>query len=159
MGLDIRAYSGLVKVRAFNEGDESGDYYDQGLRKFYPHIDFPASRFTPLEENMLYSYVSEYSFRAGSYSGYNEWREQLAALVGTTTDQVWAEPQPGPFMELINFADNEGTLGSEICEKLLHDFQGWNDRAKGGGTWFYDRYVHWMKAFELGADNGAVDFG
>lgn len=30
-----------------------------------------------------------HAFQAGSYSGYNRWREGLAALVGTTPKELW----------------------------------------------------------------------
>jgi hypothetical protein len=109
---------------------------------------------------MLYSFVHTHNFHAGSYSGYNAWREQLANLIGTTCEKMWADPKPGPFAELINFADHEGTLASTVSKKLFKDFKEWKDRAIkfNNDGWFYDRYLHWMKAFEIASDNGAVSF-
>jgi len=68
---------------------------------------------------------------------------------------------PGPFMELINFSDCEGTLGPVVCAKLAEDFQEFDDRAKsawGGDSGPYAIYSNWRKAVEMAADRGAIAF-
>ncbi len=109
MGLDISYYS---KVKFIRKNDDN-DCEDNEVH-LWVNTDWPE-RADGLTDG-IYSFDTEDGFRAGSYDGYNTWREQLAALVGTTPEDVWANPQPGPFMELINFADNEGFIGpGNVC--------------------------------------------
>lgn len=84
----------------------------------------------------------------------------------------WAWENPSlaadkPFFELINFADNEGTIGPVASQALLLDFSAWYDDARryapttGGARdaeWFYAKYVDWHRAFLYAADGGAVKF-
>ena len=159
MGLDISAYRKLEKVRDFTSEDE--DYYAEGLVHVYPNNDFPG-RFDGLDEKALYKPGESFGFRAGSYGVYNAWREWLARLVGTTPNEAWAGFYHGPFAELINFSDCEGTIGPVVAAKLAKDFAEWDDRAKGSApadrAWNYEVYKDWRKAMEMAADNGAVDF-
>jgi hypothetical protein len=39
-----------------------------------------------------------------------------------TAEQVWAARPEGPFVELIDFADNEGMIGPRAAAKLAKDF-------------------------------------
>lgn len=158
MGLDITAYRKLEEVRPINGSDDDG--YGEGLVRLWNNKDF-ASRFEDLKEKTLYRHAEEFDFRAGSYSGYNRWREWLAALVGTTPQKVWDDPKPGPFLELINFADNEGTIGPRTAAKLAKDFAAHDEQAKAADHnqgWDYERYQHWRKACEMAADGGAIAF-
>lgn len=70
-------------------------------------------------------------------------------------------PEDGtsPFFELIHFADNEGVIGPVVSAKLAKDFRDNYERAKafGDGYWL-SKYEKWMAAFEMAADNGAVEF-
>lgn len=74
------------------------------------------------------------AFRAGSYSGYNWWREILAKLVGITDINAFWIKTGGinnrkgkePFFELINFSDCEGTLPLRECKRLKKDFDYWS---------------------------------
>ncbi len=74
MGLDITAYKNLEKVRDFTDPDE--DYYSEGLTHLYANPDFTA-HFEGLDEKALYKAEETHGFRAGSYGGYNEWRNGL----------------------------------------------------------------------------------
>jgi hypothetical protein len=105
------------------------------------------------------------SFRAGSYSSYNYWREQLAAVVGTTTAAIWNhELKPVAFGELIDFADNEGTIGPKTSAKLAKDFAQWEARVEEhakmleDGAEFMKLYRIWRLAFATAARGGAVKF-
>ena len=52
---------------------------------------------------------AEVGFRAGSYSGYNEWRAILCRMAhGVDPAELWDNPEKykgKPFFELINFSD------------------------------------------------------
>lgn len=154
MGLDITAYRNIKRI-----GDYNPDYdWENGEFTLYPNNDFPGR-----EDGIArgtYTATDSMDFRAGSYGGYNAWREQLAQLVGhKTARDVWGCPQPGPFVELINFSDCEGTIGPETSKKLAQDFSDFQHIADAhDDEWFIDRYNLWRKAFEMAADNGAVEF-
>ncbi|MEN9870269.1 MAG: hypothetical protein RLZZ171_1257, partial [Cyanobacteriota bacterium] len=81
-----------------------------------------------------------------------------------SVEEVWNNPeQKGPFVELINFSDCEGVIGSSLSAKLAKDFADFNDRAKKTaaeyrGDWFYSLHQKWQEAFELAAQNGAISF-
>lgn len=160
MGLDINAYRGLTE--AIGEPDDGecppGHFYP-GVSMEWSETHFPG-RGEGVKAKQMYRYKERYSFRAGSYSGYNDWRDLLDDL----SEQLIIdrpEPQPGPpFMELINFADNEGVIGPIVSAKLAKDFA---DNAEAAAKfspddYFLDKYREWQKAFTMAADNGAVEF-
>lgn len=168
MGLDITAYKGLTKV----DGKARKDFdYAHGEVVFYHNKDFKG-RFEGLDEEAVYNFTDSMGFRAGSYSGYSTWREQLAELAGypATPYTGFGEEQirhdsgawkatEGPFWELINFADNEGTIGPVVSAKLAQDFAKFRDAAMNHpDEWFREKYKDWQEAFEMASDNGAVDF-
>lgn len=109
--------------------------------------------------------ISErHSFRAGSYSGYNRWRELLSRFaLGVEPNDVWedAEAFEGkPFVELINFSDSEGCIGPEAAAKLKRDFDSQAARAKtwGDSEDFFPLYEEWQLAVSLAADEGVLVF-
>jgi hypothetical protein len=162
VGLDIVAYTRLSPINA-DEPD--------GVT-VYVNPDFP-SRASEFKYPQRYEAEECFDFRAGSYSGYVAWREELAKLAGYPAVKddserlhgheerhshgAWAATG-GPFWELINFSDCEGALGTSTCVKLLRDFVEYGARAQAIGGWFYDRYQLWHKAMFMGADRGAVCF-
>jgi hypothetical protein len=116
-------------------------------------------------------------FRAGSYSGYNQWRNELSIIAGyDSVDQVWKDFDSNirlvklkriegenaklkPFYELINFSDAEGLIGPEICKKLYQDFMDFDDKAKEvEDSWIYEKYLEWKEAFKVASDDGLVAF-
>jgi hypothetical protein len=176
MGLDITAYRGLTKAQPGEGIDptypEESDY-DNGWVRMYVNTDF-SGRNDSIEDRAIYKPADQFGFRAGSYSGYSVWRNQLAEMAGYSTAVVagdrYAElypaargvhldPQPGPFVELINFSDCEGVIGPETSAKLAQDFAAFQEKADAHpDDWFRDRYALWRKAFEMASDNGAVAF-
>jgi len=74
-------------------------------------------------------------FRAGSYSGYNKWRDELARrALDLPAATVWEDPSrfvEAPFFELINFSDCEGTIGPDAASDLATDFGALRDRIAG----------------------------
>jgi hypothetical protein len=109
-------------------------------------------------------------FAAGSYTGYNEWRDDLARCVlGISAKDVFElAPQLGErmaFLELINFADNVGTIGPKAAKRLSADFIEHRARFVAahvddvGDRWAIKKYDSWASAFALAAQGGLVDFG
>ena len=112
------------------------------------------------------------SFRAGSYSGYNWWREQLCRFaLEVEPGEVWEDPDAfagKAFVELINFSDAEGAIGPRTAAKLARDFQ---NHAARRGEWaarhianadereyFVESYADWQHGFELAAQGGVLIF-
>ena len=177
MGLDIGAMSGLKDApgKICDEDweiiDEKTGEWEDG--KFYVaniNPDFKEQA-EGLEANKVYGYEEYFNFRAGSYGGYNQWREMLCNMaLGLDPNDLWNHKDKykgEPFYELINFSDCEGTIGSVTCKKLFNDFKKFRARAKGysnglppsyDGEYWFQKYEEWMKAFKMGADNGCVDF-
>ena len=73
-------------------------------------------------------YESVDGFRAGSYSGFGQFRELLASSANIVLDNMvgfggkteWTEEEP--FYELIYHSDCDGELTSMDCESLMEDF-------------------------------------
>lgn len=173
MGLDITAYSRLKHVGKHADGwcEES---YDENFNRVhvqaYAYDDFPRSfRGIPILgtrpvgdtsfiEGGCFAVTAEtvtHAFRAGSYTGYGRWRDDLRRQFNPGTDPDL------PFYELIWFADNEGSIGPDAAKDLLADFREHAERYDPG-TEYPDymraKYQDWMTAFELAADSGLVDF-
>lgn len=110
-----------------------------------------------------YAYSGEkYVFRAGSYTGYNQWRDWLSDVVGVPRAGN-GRPNEGPFVELIHFADNEGFIGPKTAAELVEDFAAWRPRAVAAapaedGAYYVEKYDAWAKAFAIAAKGGAVQF-
>lgn len=179
MGLDITAYSHLTHIGQhtkepdLNQGEPGGltdrCYYDNHLEAFAYDI-FPASfRGLPVlhaDQDSVFGGCYEitdqtvqHGFRAGAYTGYNQWRSDLQRQFnrGRNPD--------GPFYELIWFADNEGCIGPDAAADLLADFRQHADQYKpypdgsdSMQSWCRGRYADWTRACELAADGGLIRF-
>lgn len=156
MGLDITAYRNLTEVRSPRDEDDDG--YDDNLVRLYENPGF-SGRAEGVNCAMLFAAAEEFNFRAGSYSGYNRWREWLSSIVGTTPERVWGGDTPAAFGELILFSDCEGTIGPVVAARLAKDFADYEAEAVAvGDEYTVQVYRHFRRAFEMAADRGAVSF-
>jgi hypothetical protein len=168
MGLDITAYRKLVASP--NEPMEDGCPvdYDNAVAASTAILSWTEQHWPGRTHYILpgvYRFAEDFDFRAGSYSGYNRWREWLSIVAGHgNPSTLWeAESPQGPFVELINFADNEGIIGPTVSAKLAKDFAEHEDRiaalcAGNDRNYELTKYREWRKAFELAADGGMVEF-
>lgn len=178
MGLDITAHSKIspLVLEGVADDNRSDAAYDAGGFVAYLNDAF-AGRADDVVDRATYQSEDSFGFRAGSYSGYNEWREQLAKFAGyplLATERhgqivyrhdaaAWAADS-GPFWELIHFSDCEGVIGSAVSAKLAKDFAEHQAQADAlpdddaDGDWFKKRYADWRKAFDMAADGGCVEF-
>lgn len=175
MGLDISYCSNLHKLDCvFNEDGAPIDpatreEVDYDIHVYVnPHFE---GREAPLEPGYYIGEARE-GFRAGSYGGYNNWRENLAKLAGYPAIEVEEyghksfrhdsgahEAGEGPFYELIWFSDCEGTIGPVVSAKLAKDFSDFQEKADSfRDDYWREKYAEWRKAFETAAQNGAVCF-
>ena len=190
MGLDISVIS-EIKPISIPEGIElwSNEYYEWEEKQdiegsvwnFQPNSYFPEQS-EGLPKSFGYGTGDEYNFRAGSYSGYGEWRDLLARLALDMGSQgVWNKIDSGgsykeiPFGEVINFSDADGIIGPVASKKLHNDFVNYEkdimkkldryylkfeDFEIDGETydWFKHKYKDWKEAFRIASNNGAVIF-
>lgn len=164
MGLDITCHEkislirsmSLMEYRATNDDDNEETTYLYGCGT----TDGIPDGFYRVSGN-------KYGFRAGSYGGYNEWRANLARMLGTTDRQIWRNPRPGAFVELIDFSDCEGFLGPKACAKLASDFAQYREMAvefsktfeiEEEGVYFLRKYDEWARGFEVAGQGGCVHF-
>jgi hypothetical protein len=163
--LNIGSNIKILENVLLDEGGDPVDEHGELLDHFYPWVNknYP-SHAEGIKSKAFYGYEEEFRFRAGSYGGYNAWRDKLAQLAGyKSAEDVWANPDlKEAFVELINFSDCEGVIGSKFSTKLLKDFIDFDAKASdfelNDGGYFYRLYQEWRKAFELAAQNGAVEF-
>jgi hypothetical protein len=150
MGIDISAYSGLTKI--VNPGSERDD-----LVLLTDNTDFPG-RIAPQTEGH-YSVEDSIDVLSMGYGSYNRWRDWLAKLAGwDNANDCWNATE-GPFWELINFSDCEGTIGTDACQKLLKDFNDYAERAHANTTGFeYEHYDDVHEGLKLAAQDGALKF-
>jgi len=164
MGLDITAYRKLSPEPSATEDNETIVQLSRAL------VDWTEKEFPGRTQGVvagMYSFAERFGFRAGSYSGYNRWREWLAKVAGLEAPKlIWESESPsGPFVELINFADNEGIIGPLVSAKLAKDFAEHEERIASLASdeqsfdpYNLEKYRAWRKAFEMAADGGAVEF-
>jgi hypothetical protein len=146
MGLDITVYKNLKSC-----SELEASFW---LRT----ADFPENC-TAFPEG-FYDADSVDHFRAGPYSYYNRLREAIAALVKTTPDIVWSQPEKyrgSPFFEFINFSDCEGAIDYVVAEKLARDFAEFQEKAqKELSEMDYTKYRNFQDAFFLAAVSKGV---
>jgi len=170
MGLDVTAYKRVTLVRAMTVQQANAENYDPWPRsETLLYVDHPCRTQHDGMVEGAYAYEGAFCFHAGSYHGYNLWRNRLADLVGVARAGTQGS-HGGPFAELIHFADNDGFIGPRTAAKLAADFDTWRDRASGilsGGSaslcvisfsWWFEMYECWSRAFHLAANGGAVQF-
>lgn len=156
MGLDIMAYKNLKKVE--NPVLDEDGYPENWKSEWLPGAGMEWSethfkgRGEGIDANTVYTWRDRYSFRAGSYSGYSWWRNQLSKF------------NEDKFYKLINFADNEGVIGYVVAKELYNNFVDCEEKAKefskkiSDGEYWFEKYQDWKKAFEYASQNGAVEF-
>jgi len=171
VGLDIGS---VTKARWVREDSGSDDQKSNEWLVHPPHPN-EYDRQDGLKPG-VYEVEGYASFRAGSYSGYNDWRAQLCyAVHRVAPDTLWrneAAWEGKPFVELICFSDCEGVMGPKTCAKLAADFEKCRDEVTAWArkqarhhralnvdvTYFLERYELWAKAFRRAAREGFVDF-
>lgn len=156
MGLDITYAAGVTRVACT---DEQCDH-----EHLYIDPDFPTHA-APLAEGHYAAGEGGWrDFHAGSYGGYNMWRDKLARLAGAPSARaMWTDRetyQSYPFYELVNFSDCDGAIGPEVSRKLAADFNAMAEQARalGGNDGFFRLYQQFRAAFTTAQHDGVVCF-
>jgi hypothetical protein len=161
MGLDVSYFRNATFLRP-DPQDDSYDWEGGSETAAYPNSDF-ADQADGLVAG-VYRVEDSGGFRAGAYSAYNRFREQLAAMAGYTPEDAWEGRANGkPFQELVNFSDCNGMIGPKTSAKLAADFAAHQATADVNENWmhvatFADMYRSFRLAFETAAQDGFVQF-
>lgn len=167
MGLDISAIAGPLIDKGHKDNfDERqmDDLIDSALTiTAYTHPSF-EDRLKPLQRGHIYvgNHKREhenFGFRAGSYSGYGQYRDWLIGL-GQKARRGMPTDVDKPFYEQVNFSDCEGVIGPVASGDLYNDYASLHEKAKEHPEdWFLQVYENFMAAFKLAAETeGAVVF-
>jgi hypothetical protein len=170
MGLDITVYQHAELLEGNHEAIDACWDLEGDDPKYHEHL-YLADGFEDSQKGLrplVRPYGEVFGFRAGSYSGYNEWRGVLCqAILGVSDQELWDDPlkyQDQPFYELINFSDCEGAIGSVAARKLYGDFVDNENKFisyVGGlddGEYLITKYQDWKHAFDLAREDGVVTF-
>ena len=175
MGLDITAYSKLqvltpeeIKASERSIGVRV-DFGEEVITLSDSQIKSPNNWIRDMSPGTYYQSpkTEEYSFRAGSYSGYGTYRKMLSeCFLGARPEEVWRNEsvyRGQPFYEQVNFSDCEGFIGPEFSAKLAEDYEEgrdqWYEYLKESGEeieYYMARYDNWTKAFQVASDDGFV---
>jgi hypothetical protein len=160
MGLGIVAGSKAYFVTADLDTE-----YIEPRNVFVIGPDYPE-RLDGLPEGVYHINGDVLQFSVGPYSKYNSWRAQLAELVfGVPPEVIWEDPDAytgKPFVELIDFSDNEGAIGPTTSRKLVGDFDEYAENLENQvgksetGLEFMEIYSNFRRAFQLASDEGFV---
>jgi hypothetical protein len=164
MGLDIAYFTDVKSIAPPKDTEDLAEWANEDQAIRYYTLDGMEDRLEGFPEGWVTGKFAG-AFRAGSYSGYSQWRSLLAhTILGVSAGEVWNNPglfDGKPFVELINFADNEGSIGPVASAKLAKDFEEHrNDFAMAEDVLEVDlaRYDNWAEAFAAAAGNGIVLF-
>lgn len=168
-GLDIVAFDRLTPV---NPADAKAASAAADSHLVVLNVAYFPERFEGLKDGATYRFDKAFEFRAGSYSGYNRWRNELAKLAGNQPTPVptngktelrydatvW-DQRSGPFWELIAFSDDVGVIGPVVCKRVYQDFLRFDSAAaRHPDPNFRESYADWKKAFAMCANGGAIEF-
>lgn len=158
MGVDISALK-VKKYLGKEYTEEIEEKYD-GARYIFSMDFLPIHHLTKFEEGV---YDTEYLDSPGfsmSYGGYNRFREQISLMAhGVMPDVIWRNINKWvgkPFIEFINFADNEGSFDYLIAEKLYKDFSDFKEKAKQVIPDWYNSYCIYMDILKAAVANQGV---
>lgn len=153
MGLDVTAYSNFKITKVVIEEDDY-EYY-------FCNSGFEQSNMNIEEQYVNIDFDEDFDFRAGSYGGYNHFRNSLClASNNITAKELWnSEDKTLKFYWLINFSDCEGYIGTGYCKILYDEFVKYEKEVKEKlNIDYHDKYDNFKEAFRLGANNGLVNF-
>jgi hypothetical protein len=158
MGLDVRVYHNLTQVDLSLDEDVEYDFrvfvIDDGWKHKVKNLEYGKY----FNGEMAHRGVSY------AYSSHNRFRESLIKLIDrpdlldSDGKIKWAElPNDIPFIEFIDFADNEGCLDWEVSGIIYSDFMIYNDKAKETfDAYTYNKYEIWLETFEVATINKGV---
>lgn len=170
MGLHVTAYS-TARVLPVSPDRQYGD--SGGLVKAFAYAGFERSTRGLADHDVpgndeRFIAVRDYDTSgattldwSSSYGNYGRFREHLAGLAGYVPKDAWDSPsvfRHRPFFELVHFADNEGSIGSEAAADLAADFRGHSALSHEADPGWSSLFGQWTAGLELAARGGLIHF-
>ena len=160
MGLDCTAYSNIKLLHEINKNNEdTDDFWERGLARLY------MTGFARHSDNLKdgwYEAEDSYGWCAGSYSGYNRWRNTVSEVgLGVPAKVVWEnfdQYEDEGLAWLVHFSDCEGFIGPETSKKILVGLQKIQEDNLFTDEYDLVKLNHWIIGMTLAANNGAVVF-
>jgi hypothetical protein len=166
MGLQIVVYSKLEKMELEEVClCEDGSPEDITVTSFFSNPLYP-SHIGGLESQDFYKCKGKMlTFNAGEANEYLEFKNHLAIIAGyKSLEHALNTKNPGYFLELLRFSNEEGTIGPIISNKLFLDF---NDclpiarkhlLTKIDGRSYWNLYNNWLAGLTCAKEDGAILF-
>lgn len=158
-----------VKIYGLKIKKYLGENYTEEIEENYPNadrifsLDFaPIEHLTKIKEGIYETeYIDIEPFRM-SYITYGVFRKKICAMAHKVDcNEIWDNIDEWigkPFVEFIDFADNEGSFDYVIAEKLYKDFEQFKKIAKDKIPGFYNEYYQYMDILKAVAENKGVIF-
>lgn len=154
MGLDVTAYKNIKII----EDDEPEYHFTSGWEQ--------SNMNNIHDKEIQIDFDEEFDFRAGSYGGYNFFRNFLCETINNiTAEELWnekdAEVKQFPFYWLINFTDCEGYIGTSYCKILYKNFLDNKELFMSkteDNLRFQQTYLDFLEAFKISQEEGLVNF-
>lgn len=164
MGLDVGVYSNIKEVDVQGiDIEDIEDEIDYDFIAYVLDVEDWAYKIKNLTKDGYYTGTYEGNFVSYSYGSHSMFRVELLKLIKREDLLIKNEinweilPNDIPFIDLIDFADNEGCLDWEVSNKLYNDFNEWLPKAILYFDFIgLDRYKSWMEAFEVAKNNKGV---
>jgi hypothetical protein len=163
MGLDISYYESVENIDRPLRDEELDEMIERGTG-FEVYTAGFVEQAQPFNDgDVLKTNRAGAGFRAGSYSGYGNWRRKLAKLVhGVNVEHIWENTElykGKAFFELLNFSDCEGIIGPVVSNKLLNDFIEYDQKVQETrDEYFIETYDDFYEAFAVASNGGLVRF-
>ncbi len=169
MGLDISVYSSWTPYDGeVKDWDHAEEIMMTGIDLTHVYnMEGFASRAKGMPEWVVAKFVD--SFRAGSYGGYNRFRDTLCrALHGFGAKALWAmvdeELETHAMWQILHFSDCEGVLGTEVCRTLHAELEEHWDKVTAyfaqldDGDYYQGLLGTWRDAFKAASAEGFIGF-
>lgn len=146
-----------------------GENYNEEIEEKYPDADYifsldflPIKHLTKFKEGIYETESLDGDPFRMSYGSYGNFRNKICLMANNVEcNEIWDNIDEWigkPFIEFINFADNEGSFDYVIAEKLHKDFEQFKEIAKNEIPGFYDEYCDYMNVLKIVAENKGVVF-
>ena len=161
MGVDIYALK-LNRKLSDNIRDESEEIWDNDNIKVVFSLNFsPIKHLVAITKGLYEAEYLDAPDFGMSYSSYNIFREAICNMAHKCNcEEIWCNIENWigkPFIEFINFADNDGSFDYVIAEKLYKDFESHLDTAKSElHRDHFDSYKTYMEILKIVSDNKGV---
>lgn len=148
----MSVFISALKVKEFlgKEYNKSIEKQDSNITYIYS-LDFrPITHLSEFATGYYHTeHTEEMKYMELSYGTYNRFRQAICNMAHNTMPSfIWKlinVMKGKPFVELINFADNEGCFDYKVAEKLYRDFTDYKERAEREIPEFYHCYCTYME--------------